>query len=175
MKKRYLKLVRKTYRYLRSPKLRNYPWLQKLIAPVFQRIYWNPSRSTVASGVSIGLFCSMLPIPLQTLLAALACIRFKANIPLAIAFCWVSNPITQVPIMLFQEKAGDLIKSVVGFHAPSPLEALTKVEFQILETTFNASSFIVGFLFTAIAVSLLGYPLCRLICSRIIKDEKTKP
>jgi len=83
-KRTYLRLVRRAYRYLRSKKLREIDWLQALIKPVFDRELWHPCRSTIARGLSIGLFCAMLPIPFQMILAAIGSIRTKANIPIAI-------------------------------------------------------------------------------------------
>ncbi|MGB0143958.1 MAG: DUF2062 domain-containing protein, partial [Akkermansiaceae bacterium] len=106
LKRRYLRLVRRTFRLLRSPRLRKHPWLLKILAPIFDRELWHPYRKNVATGLSVGLFMSMLPIPGQMILATIGAIKFRGNAVIAIATCWVTNPITQIPIAFFQERFG---------------------------------------------------------------------
>ena len=55
---------------------------------------WGFKRTSVARGCAIGLFCCMIPMPLQMLLAAAIALVWKANIPLSVALVWVSNPLT---------------------------------------------------------------------------------
>ena len=50
IKKRYLRLVRRAHRFLRSPKLRRHPWIRKIIHPIFDRELWHPCRDTVSAG-----------------------------------------------------------------------------------------------------------------------------
>lgn len=59
---------------------------------------WQLNRSSVSRGVAIGLFAAFIPLPLQMLIAALLAIFFRANIPIAMAMTWVSNPFTFVPL-----------------------------------------------------------------------------
>lgn len=155
MKRRYIRLVRKMYRYLRHPGIRKRPWLNALTKPIFDKDLWTPCRYTVASGLSIGLFCGMLPIPFQTILAALASMRARVNIPVSMAACWVSNPLTQVPIWLAQERLGDWVREKTSLSVPKFLN----VEVTVFETTLNLSSFTVGFLVMGTILSILAYPL----------------
>jgi len=153
-KRTYLRLVRRAYRYLRSKKLREIDWLQALIKPVFDRELWHPCRSTIARGLSIGLFCAMLPIPFQMILAAIGSIRTKANIPIAIGSCWVSNPFTMIPIFIAQGKIGTALSPIFLFPI-EPLIEESKTHFPFLERSIN---FGVGFLASAIILALLAYP-----------------
>ena len=155
MKRRYLSMVRKAYRYLRHPQIRRRPWLVALTKPIFDKDLWNPCRQTVAGALSIGLFCAMLPIPFQTLLAALASVRARANIPIAMAACWVSNPLTQVAIWLAQEKLGDWIRDKTNLGVPPFMD----VEKTVFETTLNLGNFTVGFLAMGVILSILAYPI----------------
>ena len=155
MKRSYLKMVRKAYRYLRHPHIRKRPWLVALTKPLFERNLWHPCRNSVAGGLSIGLFCAMLPIPFQMLLAALASVRAKANIPIAMAVCWVTNPLTQAPIWLSQERLGDWIRS----KSDNPVLHIMDVEKTVFGVTLNMASFTVGFLAMAIILSILAYPV----------------
>ena len=172
LKRRYLRIVRKTYRFLRSPGLRRRIWLQKTILPMFERDLWHPCRDSVASGLAIGLFASQLPIPGQMLLAGIWSVPFRANIPIALAACWVTNPITQIPIVLFQESFGDFLRGTM--HIPiHPL--LEKIQiplslFPCLEGEYlNGGSFILGFLSLGILLFIVAYPLVYLLSALMPK------
>jgi uncharacterized protein len=172
LKIRYLRLVRKAYRALRSPGLRRHRWLQKIIVPMFHRELWHPCRDTVASGLAIGLFVSQLPIPGQMLLAALGSVRFRANVPFALAACWVTNPLTQLPIMLFQERFGDFLRD--SLHIPiHPILEKIQVSLHFIpgmeNEVLNGGSFILGFITLAILLLLLAYPLVYLLSALMPK------
>ena len=67
--------------------------------PKFQdRIYWAGDRKSFARAGLIGSFCMMLPVPFQMLLGSVFAYFFRANIPLATALAWVTNPLTMWPI-----------------------------------------------------------------------------
>ncbi len=159
MKERYLKLVRKTYRLLRHKRMRDRPWWKALTKPIFDRHLWKPCRDTVASGLAIGLFFSMiLVLPLQMIFASVLAMRFRVNVPFAIAGCWVSNVFTNVPIGLAQVAIGDWMREVLGVKVPG-FEGL-QVSFMGIE--FNAASFILGMMVSGLILALLAYPLVHL-------------
>ncbi len=64
----------------------------------------------MALGLSLGLAVAMLPpAPIQTLLATTLAILCRANIPLAVAAVWVSNPLTWLPLLHLQENLGESV------------------------------------------------------------------
>ena len=67
------------------------------------------NRHSAAGGVAIGLFLAFLPSPGQMLLAALLAIYFRVNLPLAVVFVWLSNPITIPPLFYLSYKTGALM------------------------------------------------------------------
>jgi hypothetical protein len=71
MKKRYLWLVRRAYRTLRHKRLRHRAWWRKLTKPLFERRLWMPCRDSVAVGTAIGMFFAVMPMPMQSVAAAL--------------------------------------------------------------------------------------------------------
>lgn len=59
---------------------------------------WHFNRRSVANATAVGLFCAFLPMPFEMVVAALGAIWFGGNLPLAVAWVWVSNPLTWLPL-----------------------------------------------------------------------------
>ena len=98
--------------------------------------------------------------------------RFLANVPIAITACWISNPVTQLPIWIFQESFGDFLRKEL--HIPiHPL--LEKIQIPLPElagmeaSNLNIGSFILGFLTSAFLLFLLAYPLVYLLSAMLPK------
>jgi hypothetical protein len=51
---------------------------------------WRLNRHSVARGVGLGLFWGFIPVPLQTLWAALTAIRLRGNVAFAVLMPWVA-------------------------------------------------------------------------------------
>jgi uncharacterized protein len=161
MKTRYLRLVRRAFRTLRHPRLRHRPWWRKLTRPLFRRCLWKPCRDSVALGMAIGLFFSMLLLmPFQMLGAAVLAMRFGANIPFAMAACWLSNPVTCVPLVLAQFRLGEWLRLSLGLPMP---EFLERAQLTIRGAgTLDAASFVLGSLTMAVVLAASAYPLVHL-------------
>jgi uncharacterized protein (DUF2062 family) len=122
MRRRYKKFARNTYRFLRNRRRRRenrfFAWLGKR---VLNRGFWNRDRHSIAVGVAIGLAVAMLPpIPVQMLLAVIIAVLLRANIPIAAAACWLSNPLTWAPILVLQKTIGDWMLMPGGFDDLHP-------------------------------------------------------
>ena len=154
-------MVRKSFRLLRHKRLRDRPWWRWLTKPIFDRRLWKPCRDTVAAGLAIGLFFSMiLVLPLQMIFAAIMAMRFRVNVPFAIAACWVSNVFTNVPIGLAQVWLGDWLRHSVGVPMP---HFMSRVYFTVPEVgEVNAASFFLGMFVSALILAVLAFPLAHL-------------
>ena len=64
------------------------------------------NRQSVSLGVFIGVFCAFLPLPVQTILAALIALWWRANLAISIILVWISNPITIPPIFYLNYRVG---------------------------------------------------------------------
>ncbi len=153
-------MVRQTYRMLKHRKLRHRPWWKTLTKPLFHKSLWKPCRDTVASGLAIGLFFSMMLMPFQMIAAAVIAMRFRVNVPFAVAACWITNVFTNVPIWLAQVWLGDWMRYTLGVPMPG---FLAKVHFDIPEAgEMNAASFVLGMITSGIVLALLAFPLVHL-------------
>jgi len=121
---------------------------------------WHFGRRAVPNGVGCGAFLALLPVPGQMLLAAIAAIVFRCNLPLAVAMTWVSNPITFAPITLVVYEVG----AVLTDAPTTPLTAgMTLSPDQLLNVLSQIGKpFLVGSLVCAALAGLSANLLVRL-------------
>lgn len=101
MPKRWLR------RHLPAPEtVRNQSSLHWLRDLLHEGDLWHLNRRSIARAAFIGVFCAFLPMPFQMLLAALLAIAYKCNLPLSVVLVWISNPLTYIPIFLFNYRVG---------------------------------------------------------------------
>lgn len=67
---------------------------------------WHLHRQSVATAFAVGLFCAWIPTPGQMALAAIGAFYFRANLPVAVALVWITNPITMPPLFYFAYLVG---------------------------------------------------------------------
>jgi len=81
---------------------------------------WHLTRHTAAGGVAVGLFCGLIPGPLQMLGAALLAIQLRVNLPLALVLTLYTNPLTIVPLYLAAFTLGQWVigDGKTGFASP---------------------------------------------------------
>ncbi len=60
--------------------------------------YWTLRRRSALRAVALGLFICFVPLPVHLLLAPLAAILLRANLPLSVATILLVNPFTAVPV-----------------------------------------------------------------------------
>lgn len=92
-----------------SNALMQHPSLQRFGPALQNPSLWHLSRRSARTAVAVGLFCAMLPIPVQMLLAAFLAIWLRGHLPLTIALVWLNNPITIAPIFYAGYKTGSWI------------------------------------------------------------------
>jgi uncharacterized protein (DUF2062 family) len=84
--------------------------------------YLSANRKMISRGVLIGLFIAFIPMPMQ-MAAVLLFIPFvKFNVPVGIAMCWLSNPITMPPMYYMEYLTGSFLLGI----KPAPVEMTMK-------------------------------------------------
>lgn len=116
---------------------------------------WKIDRHAIAKGVAAGLLVCFLPIPGQTVLAALLVCFIRGNLPAAILATWVSNPITFLPINLLIYAIG---AKVLHVKASLP-KTLPDLSWGHLYPWFSSLSkaYLVGLPILSLSVACLAY------------------
>ena len=131
----------------------------RLLGPViFNPLLWHLHRRSFAKAVAIGLFCALLPLPIQMLLAAIGAIIFQANLPVAVVLVWASNPITTVPLLIFTYKVGTW---VLGKPAHQVNFSIS-FHWLMKEIAVVWQPLLLGSLICAVVAAILGYIAARI-------------
>lgn len=87
---------------------------------LFHPAIWHLNRRSAAGGVATGLFCGLIPGPLQMLGAGIAAVLFRINLPVALLTTLYTNPLTIVPLYIVAYKLGTLVLGATGGKEPEP-------------------------------------------------------
>lgn len=155
----YISLVKKARKFLRSKLMLRVPWLRSKLKPLFHRSYWIPTHHRAALGLSIGLFFSFafMLLPIQTLGAALCCLYIRANLPIALGACWITNPFT-IPFLIKPIEWCGSKFAFLGIDAGHYIWSVPGVDVKV-----NLVDLLIGCLAMGIILSVSAYPFYRFI------------
>lgn len=108
LRKLVLRMKARIYGFLDNRDWLRGEFIHRLLGDrIFKHEIWHISERSLSGGLAIGLFVAFAPtISIQMLICALLAIWFRVNLPMALAACWVTNPVTAVPIYTFAFKLG---------------------------------------------------------------------
>ncbi|MEO8163873.1 MAG: DUF2062 domain-containing protein [Betaproteobacteria bacterium] len=126
---------------------------------------WHLHRRSVAGGVAVGMFCGLVPGPLQMLSAALCAVIFRVNLPVAVIVTWYTNPITIFPLYYLAYKLGVFVTSAQS--VPPPPFNLQLFDPPVAEwipaiatwLAMMGKPFAIGLVLLAIILAVAGYVL----------------
>jgi len=140
-------------------------WLRPFRNSLLHPRLWHLNRHSAAGAVAAGLFCGLIPGPLQMLGAAICALVFRVNLPLAMLVTLYTNPLTIVPLYVLAYEIGRVaIGESNGFVDP-PAFAMT----HFIEWTKAMQTWMlgvgkplgVGLVLLATLLALLGYVLTK--------------
>ena len=103
--------------------IRRNRWLRPFESSLLHPRLWHLNRHSAAGAVAAGLFCGLIPGPLQMLGAAICALIFRVNLPLAMFVTLYTNPFTIVPLYLVAYQIGRLATGdSAGFVEPPAFE-----------------------------------------------------
>ena len=77
--------------------IHNNRWLRPFRNSLLHPRLWHLNRHSAAGAVAAGMFCGLIPGPLQMIGAAICALIFRVNLPLAMFVTLYTNPFTIVP------------------------------------------------------------------------------
>lgn len=100
------------HRYLPTPEsILTKPWCAPFRPWLGHPNLWHLNRRSVAGAVAIGMFCGLIPGPIQMLSALILAVPLRKNIPVALATTFYTNPFTIVPLYVIAYGYGRLFIS----------------------------------------------------------------
>lgn len=81
-------------------------WLRPFRSSLLHPRLWHLNRHSAAGAVAAGLFCGLIPGPLQMLGAAVCALVFRTNLPLAMLVTLYTNPLTLPPLYIVAYEIG---------------------------------------------------------------------
>ena len=140
-------------------------WVRPFAHRVLRSDLWRFNRRSVPRGVALGLFVGILIPFAHSFVAALAAVFVRANVPVAIASTWTSNPATWVVIFPAAYKIGEVILHLDRLAGVSPIsqtlqhtgsdQLLQRLTGAGLDTAFGL--FVIATLLSAMGYLLTGF------------------
>ena len=129
--------------------------MQYISEHILRAHVWHLNRRSASRAALIGLFFAFVPVPMQMIFAAIVCIYMRANLPLTLAFVWITNPITAAPIFYATYKVGAVLLGLptyeFEFEFEMNMDGLGEV-FSLIWKPLFLGSFLTG-----TAVAAIGY------------------
>jgi uncharacterized protein len=131
----------------------------------------------VAKGLAVGAFTGCFPFfGMQSLLALLFAAVFRGSKVAALVATWISNPLTSVPLYIFNYKIGKLLLGTKDTILP-PLTLESFTAFKELGSTFAITlltgSFVVGMIM-AIITYFYGLAILERLHDRTIRRRSIR-
>jgi uncharacterized protein (DUF2062 family) len=131
---------------------------------------WGIRRRSVVPAVAIGLFIGYMPFPGHPLMASLAALAFRVNIPIAALTTFVSNPLTMGPMYFLAHRLG---RYLLGLE-PQPFEFELSLDWVMESFANNWQPLMLGCFLLGTALALVGYVTLDLIWRASIADYKSR-
>jgi len=93
-------------------RLRRWGALDRFGEGIYSGNLWHINRYSASMAFFVGPFVAFLPVPGQMLIAALAAIRLRCNLPLSVGLVWITNPLTAPAIIYLAYRVGALVLGV---------------------------------------------------------------
>jgi uncharacterized protein len=142
-------------------------WLAPFGSTLFHPRLWHLNRHSAAGAIAVGLFCGLIPGPFQMLGAAICCLLFRVNLPLALFTTLYTNPLTIVPLYILAFAIGEWILGNGSGHFTEPPEWGPASLWSWLEALAHwmaglGRPLFLGLIVLAFSLSLTGYLLTRI-------------
>jgi uncharacterized protein (DUF2062 family) len=122
---------------------------------------WHLHRRSAAGGVAIGLFCGLIPGPLQMISAALLAVLLRVNLPVALITTLYTNPFTIVPLYVVAYELGAWVSgahSGVVVQPSFPELHWHNLMYKMWDwLVMLGKPFLIGLPLLAVSLAIIGY------------------
>lgn len=166
MPKKYLKV------WLPSPEKLQESRIMRWLAPVLaDPRLWQMNRNALNRAVYVGVFCAFLPLPGQMPLAVFGALLCRANVPMAVALTWLTNPLTAIPVTWLAYSTGALLLGEPLINTQTIATILGQISQWLAEDgpnpltnhPFSLTAFALGLLICAVITSIVAGVIFRFI------------
>lgn len=160
--------MRKTFRKFlpHHDTVKNQRWLKPFGSRLQHPNLWHLHRRSVAGGMAIGLFCGLIPGPLQMISAALLAVLLRVNLPVALITTLYTNPFTIVPLYLAAYEIGAWISgahSGVAVQPSFPELHWHNLMYEMWDwMVMLGKPLLIGLPLLAVSLAIIGYVAVRL-------------
>ncbi len=133
--------------------IRRHPSLRCLGVLLERGCLWRLNRHSVALAFMIGLFAAFIPLPFQMLIAAALAIFIQANLPIAVALVWVTNPLTMPVLFFLCYKIGAWILGL----PPQDFDFHLSTQWLLHGVAETWKPFLLGCLVSGLSLGVMGY------------------
>jgi len=129
-------------------------------ATLLRKEFWSFKGEALAKGLAVGLFVAFTPtIGIQMVLVCILILFIPGNLPIALATCWLTNPVTAVPVYTVEWHVGKWILGIFGHVAAAqPLMIEYKSVMDFVENVFKQGGTLwFGSIITSFALAVAGY------------------
>ena len=142
--------------------VKSHRWLKPFGGWLHHPNLWHLHRRSVAGGVAVGLFCGLIPGPLQMISAALLAVLLRVNLPVAAFTTLYTNPLTIVPLYMLAYELGAWVS---GTRNGTEIALLSFPELHWHEwsgelwnwLTMLGKPFLIGLPLLALSLAIAGY------------------
>lgn len=147
--------------------------MYRVLGPaLFAGDLWHFGRRSVANGVALGLFVAFTPtIPFHMVLAAVGAVCLRVNLPVALAACWVSNPVTILPMYWAGWKIGHYVLAAVPWLT-GPLQTRAADDDKWAAVEIHSLYLWTGCLILAVLAASAGHLVVRLLARGLLRFRK---
>lgn len=147
--------------------IHNNRWFAPFANTLLHPRLWHLNRRSAAGAVAAGLFCGLIPGPLQMLGAAACAVIFRVNLPLALAITFYTNPLTIVPLYLVAFELGQWVLGAGNGDVTAPpamtMDILGWIKALIDWMAGLGTPLALGLLLLASLFAITGYGATRLV------------
>ena len=130
-------------------------------------LLWSLNRHAITKAFGAGIAIAFIPLPMHMIVAVLAALYWRLNLPVALVSTWVVNPFTVVPIYYGAYRLGTVL-----LHR-TPRHFAFQLSWRWLEHGLGPfwKPFLLGCLVSAVVAGLLGRWVLELVWRSAVRRK----